>query len=76
MARYGRNIAIGLVAALAVWKVVLPLLSFGLGVLGSGLHATTTAAGFTIADSTSIRSSIRNVTTDYDQVGLGRHASL
>ena len=59
-----------LAALLTVWYVVLPLLNFGLSIVGSGLYATTTAAGFTNPDQTSLRSAIRNVTTDYDQVGL------
>lgn len=64
----GRKVAYGLVAALVVWKVVLPVISFGFGLLGSGLYATTTAAGFTNPESESLRAAIRNVTTDYDQV--------
>ena len=64
----GRKVAYGLVAALMVWKVVLPVIYFGFGLLGSGLYATSTAAGFTNPENESLRAAIRNVTTDYDQV--------
>ena len=57
-----------LVIALVAWKLGTPILRLLFGILSSGLAAIFGSSGALIADPSSLKAAIRNVTTDYDQV--------